>query len=128
MHELHLRKAKAARTALNEDTITSKNDPSVYALTLDLEKVLPFPKLTTSIAYYKRNMNLYNIGVHELNTNLGYMYTWVKTAASRGSQEISSCITKHILTRAENYKPRVMYNDTCTGKTVTGFSLYPNRN
>lgn len=44
MHELHLRKAEAARTALQEARTTSKNDPNVYALDFDLEKALPFPK------------------------------------------------------------------------------------
>lgn len=89
MHELHLRKAEAAKTALKEDTTTSKNDPNVYAFTFDLEKVLPFPKITTGIAYYRRNMYLYNLGIHELKTCLGYMYTWDETTASRESQKIS---------------------------------------
>lgn len=119
MHELHLRKAEAARTALQEARTTSKNDPNVYALTFDLEKALPFPKITTrSIAYYKRNMYLYNLGVHELSTGLGYMYTWDETTASRGSQEISSGVTKHLLTRARNSKHVVMYSDTCTEQNL----------
>lgn len=116
MHELHLRKAEAARTAQANDATLSKNDSNVYAFTFDLEKALPFPKLTTGIAYYKRNMYLYNLGIHELNNNVGFMYTWDETLASRGSQEISSCVTKHLLNRARNYKHIIMYSDTCTGQ------------
>uniref|UniRef100_A0A6P7GRT0 Uncharacterized protein LOC114345931 n=1 Tax=Diabrotica virgifera virgifera TaxID=50390 RepID=A0A6P7GRT0_DIAVI len=116
MHELHLRKAEAARSAKDEDAKQSKDDPNYYAFTFDLEKALPFPRLTTGIAYYKRNMYLYNLGCHELKNGLGFMYTWDETQASRGSQEISSCVTKHLLSRAKDCKHIVMYSDTCTGQ------------
>lgn len=55
-HELHLRKAEAARTSMKLDKEKSQKDKLYYAFTFDLQKALPFPKLTTSVAYYKRNM------------------------------------------------------------------------
>lgn len=115
-HELHLRKAEAARTSMKLDTEKSKNDKLFYAFTFDLQKALPFPILTTSVAYYKRNVYLYNLGCHELSTDLGFMYTWDETIASRGSQEISSCVTKHITARASTSRHVTMYSDTCTGQ------------
>lgn len=62
-HELHLRKAETARNSLRQDTEKSKKDSTYYVMTFDLEKALPFPILTTSVAYYKRNMYVYNLGV-----------------------------------------------------------------
>ncbi|CAG9826576.1 unnamed protein product [Diabrotica balteata] len=103
-HELHLRKAELARTSMKKDTEKAQTDDSYYAFTFDLEKALPFPKLTTSIAYYKCNMYIYNLGCHELSTGLGYMYGWDKTTASRGSQEISACVTKPIELRRDSVK------------------------
>jgi len=94
-HELHLRKAELARTSMKDDAKISKDDPSVYSFTFDLEKALAFPKLTTTQAYYKRNMYVYNLGCHELKTGLGFMYGWDETVASRGSQEVTSCVMKH---------------------------------
>lgn len=44
------------------------------------------------------------------------MYTWDETMASRGSQEISSCIMKHLLSRAAYCNHVVMYSNTCTGQ------------
>ena len=44
------------------------------------------------------------------------MYVWDETVGSRGSQEISACITKHIQSRCSNAKHVVMYSDTCTGQ------------
>lgn len=115
-HELHLRKAEAARKSLDADSKKSSEDSSYYTLTFDLEKSLPFPKLTCQIAYYKRNMYVYNLGCHEPNTGLAFMYVWDETVGSRGSQEISACITKHIQSRCSNAKHVVMYSDTCTGQ------------
>lgn len=115
-HELHLRKAELARTSMKDDAEKAKTDPSFYSFTFDLEKALAFPKLTTSLAYYKRNMYVYNLGCHELKSGLGFMYGWDETVASRGSQEIISCVTKHINTRASEAEHIVSYSDTCTGQ------------
>lgn len=94
-HELHFRKA--------ETVCTAQNDLLYYAIKFDLEKVLPFLKLTTSTPYYKRNMYLYNLGCHKLNTDLVYMYTWDEILVSPGLQEISSCVTKHLLLQSYYY-------------------------
>lgn len=98
-HEVHLRKAEAARNSLKKYTDKSKQDDTYYVMTFDLEKALPFPVLTTSVAYYKRNMYVYNLGCHEMSSGLGFMYVWDETTASRDSQEISFCATRHLSTR-----------------------------
>lgn len=115
-HQLHLRKAEAARESMKRDAVRSRNDDTFYAFTFDLQKALPFPILTTSVAYYKRNMYVYNLGCHELRRDLGFMYVWDETIASRGSQEVGSCVMKHIQTQASKAKHLVMYSDACTGQ------------
>ena len=113
--ECHLQNAEKGRQARREDAIKARENESVYGITFDLEKALPFPVLTTSIAYYKRNMYAYNLGVHELGTRTAFMYCWDETVASRGSQEIGSCITKHLESRT-SAKHIIMYSDACTGQ------------
>lgn len=77
--QLHLRKAELAREKLNQAKEGSKKEgTNVYAFTFDLQKALPFPTLTCSIAYYKRNMYVYNVGCHELSSGSAYMYAWMK--------------------------------------------------
>ena len=112
--ELHLRKAEKARESLKEDQIRCCDD--YYVLTFDLQKALAFPKLSTSVAYYKRNMYVYNLGVHVCNNKKSYMYVWPETEGSRGSQEIGSCIIKHLTGHASNAKHIVMYSDSCGGQ------------
>lgn len=112
--ELHLRKAEKARESLKEDKGMCSHD--YYVLTFDLQKALAFPKLSTSVSYYKRNMYVYNLGVHVLNNNQAYMHVWPETEGSRGSQEISSCILKHLAGHANHAKHVVMYSDSCGGQ------------
>ncbi|KAF2890452.1 hypothetical protein ILUMI_15721 [Ignelater luminosus] len=47
--------------------------------------------------------------------DLAYMYCcWDETTVSRGSQEISSCLKKHLLTHLKNHKHVIAYSDACT--------------
>lgn len=117
-HDLHLRKAEKARRSLNDDrALAIINKGNVYGFTFDLEKALPFPTLTCSIAYYKRNMYVYNLGIHELGEEeRGFMYVWDEITASRGAQEIGSCIRKHILENAEGASHIIAYSDACGGQ------------
>lgn len=115
-HELHLRKAESARQSMKRDKLKAQQEENFYGFTFDLEKALPFPVISTSLAYYKRNMYVYNLGCHELATDLGYMYVWNETIASRGSQEVGSCIAKHLQSRASTCKHVVAYSDACTGQ------------
>lgn len=86
-------------------------------LTFDLHKALPFPTLTCSIAYYKRNMYVYNVGCHELSSGLAYMYAWDETVASLGSQGVSSCVIEHLRNRVtENNYHVIMFSDSCGGQ------------
>jgi hypothetical protein len=112
--QLHLAKAAQARDSLRTDKQLANED--LYVFTFDLQKALPFPKLTTSTAYYKRNMYVYNLGCHAFNNNVGFMYMWDETKGSRGSQEISSCVTKHLKLNASTNKHIVMYTDCCAGQ------------
>lgn len=116
--ELHLRKAELAREKLSQAKEDSrKNDTTVYAFTFDLQKALPFPTLTCSVAYYKRNMYVYNVGCHELSSGSAYMYAWDETVASRGSQEISSCLIEHLRNKVpESTDHVIMFSDSCGGQ------------
>ena len=81
-----------------------------------LQKALPYPKLTTSIAYYKRNMYVYNFGIHSFNKNNGYMHLWDETEGGRGSQEVASLLAKHIRQEAKKHTHVILYSDSCTGQ------------
>ncbi|XP_071053409.1 uncharacterized protein [Onthophagus taurus] len=112
--KMHLSQAKKIRNELkNEASQVSEN---YYACTFDLKKALAFPKLTTSIAYYKRNLYMYNCGVHPINFGPPEMFVWNETEGGRGSQEISIVLYKHLKNNVKNCTEITLYYDTCGGQ------------
>lgn len=91
--ELHQKKAEMARNGMKFDSDFAKNNSSdVTAIAFDLMKTLATPQLSTGICYYKRQLWTYCLGIHNLATGDAMMYTWNESVASRGPQEIGSCI------------------------------------
>lgn len=76
------------------DDANSKD--AVDMITFDLQQVLPTPHLHINIAFYLRQLSVYNCGVHNCVTNQGYMFMWDETTAKRGSSEIVSCLSKYL--------------------------------
>ena len=113
-HELHLRKAEAARTALEAER---QESASHEAFTFDLQKVLSLPKLSTNEVYYCRQLSVYNLGIHSLTTNKVTMNVWDETVASRGAEDIGSCLLQYCLALADvGIKTISAYSDSCGGQ------------
>ena len=118
-HETHITESNIARQELKNDQTLPKNDPSKVTITFDLQKTLPAPKLTTGVAYYKRQLSVYNFGIHAFQNGDDkiYMFMWHEGIASRGAQEVSSC-TKHFV---QNHMPPEVrhltaWSDSCGGQ------------
>ncbi|CAH1109473.1 unnamed protein product [Psylliodes chrysocephalus] len=62
-HLKHLQIAEELRALMNSDITVSQEDETVETLTFDLQKTHSIPKLPTGIVYYKRHLNLYNLGI-----------------------------------------------------------------
>jgi hypothetical protein len=90
-HELHLRKAECARKSIQADR-EKGSVPNYEAFTFDLQKVFSLPNLTTGEAFYCRQLSAYNLGIHSLSTGKVTMNVWHEGVASRGPDEISSCL------------------------------------
>ena len=114
--ELHHRKAEGTYQQLREDSALAQSDPNTDTLSFDVEKSLPTPLLTTNVIYYKRQLWMYNLGVHCCSTEVGYMYMWNETIASRGSNEIDSCILTHFREHNTSAENLVLYSDSCGGQ------------
>ena len=114
--ELHQRKAERAYQQLREDSALSRSDNSTDTLTFDLEQSLPTPVLTTNVVYYKRQLWTYNLGVHCCNTGKGFMHMWHEGIASRGSQEIGSCVLTYLKEHPTSATKLIMYSDCCGGQ------------
>lgn len=126
--ELHLRKAEKARSCKNDALAEAKEDASVKAICFDLEKTLPNPVLTCNKIYYLRQLWSYNLNIHDLGSGQASMYMWDECQASRGSQEVGSCLLKFALNLPDTIKKLVAFSDNCGGqnksKYIVRFWMY----
>lgn len=85
--------------------------------TFDLQRALELPCLQTSVAFYKRKLWVYNLCIFDEKRKVAHMYVWNETIASRGSQEVSSCLFKHFLNHVpENTEKIILFSDSCSGQ------------
>lgn len=118
-YDLPLRKDEKARSYLNEGALKCETDDTRFVLTFDHQKALPFTILSFSEANYKRNMYVYNLGIHNVGNVIRTMYMWAECISSRGSQEIvsMSCLIRHIKTFASDKIVIILYSDSCTSQS-----------
>ena len=93
-NEGHKRAASEAFVALKKDREFAKSTVDVIFATFDLQKTLPLPRLTTSIAFYLRQIWLYNLGIHvgSKTTSKPHFHIWSEADGSRGCRDIASCL------------------------------------
>lgn len=92
-----------------------ENKTEVY--TFDLQRALEMPVLKTSEVYYMRQLWLYNLGIYDEVRKTAYMYVWHEGTASRGSQEIASCLYKHFMKFVpKDTQKIVLRSDACSGQ------------
>lgn len=92
---IHQKKVESVKQSKVDDINYGKENPDqVRVICFDLQKTLPTPLLTTNKVYYLRQLWTYNFCVYDLISGKSHMYIWNETTASRGSQEIGSCLLK----------------------------------
>ena len=114
--DVHKRKAERAYHLLREDTAQSQADPNLDVITFDLQASLPTPLLTVNVIYYKRQLWTYNLGIHCCATGAGHMHMWNESQASRGSQEVGSCLLTYLKEHSTTATHLTAYTDSCGGQ------------
>lgn len=115
--EEHKIKYKMAFEQQKVDRAQAKSKENVVYLTIDLQQVMQLPKLTTSRAFYLRQLAFYNLGIHSISSSgvKPFMMTWTENIAKRGSDEVLSCLFEFI----QNQDPiehLVVWSDSCAGQ------------
>lgn len=114
--ELHLRKAKSAKTANDNDAKNFQDDQTTVLVSFDSQKTLATPSLTCKKAYYCRQLWTYNFCIHNVCTGQAYMFMWHEGQGNRGCKEIASCIWKYIQILLPTVKKIILYSNNCGGQ------------
>lgn len=80
-----------------------------------MEQTQPIPYINTSVAFYKRQLWLYNLGIHTLHDGKGTMCLWTESEGKRGANEVASSLIS-FLENKEGYENLVSFSDCCSGQ------------
>lgn len=113
--DVHLRRARVSQKQLCN--AREHRDPTVYTITMDLQKTLVTPRIYAGAQYYRQKLPTYNIGIHHVESGQAVMYIWDETEAKKGSCEIASCLLHYV----QNNVPAtvtclVIFSDNCYGQ------------
>jgi hypothetical protein len=115
-HNAHIRLWQEAQSKMKGDMQFAANNHFFECLTFDLQKTLPLPRIPTNITFYKRQLWVYNLGIHSGKQTKGFCYPWVEGTAGRGAQEVGSCLLKHIDQEIpDTVTELVLWSDCCGG-------------
>lgn len=121
--EFHLRQAESAKNEMELVKKEVKDDESHVAICFDLQKMLPTPiLLTCTRVYYSRQLWTYNFNIHDLGTDNAFMFMWYEGQASRGCEEIASCLLLYIKSLPSTVKQLTTFSDTCGGQKKSHYS------
>ncbi|KAJ8928745.1 hypothetical protein NQ314_018649 [Rhamnusium bicolor] len=123
--ELHHRKVESALSYMKHDhTISQQVNSETCTIFIDLQQVLFVPTLTHSDMFYMRQLSCYNFCVHVGDTSSAYMCIWHEGIASRGGNEIISCLLKVINSGITSKKNLCIWCDNCTGQNKNRMMIF----
>jgi hypothetical protein len=89
----HRRRADAARAELKIAESEARADCNVLTISFE-QKTQPIPYINTSVAFYKRQLWLYNLGINNRKDNTATMCIWTEPEGIRGSNEVASALNE----------------------------------
>ena len=115
----HINRTKVAQACM-KSAKKEKNNNEWKFICMDLQQIMPCPKLAVGLAYYKRKLSLMNFCIHDLQLKQSYMYVWEENVAARGSVEIFSCLYKYlqvyVLNTPDHPRNLRIFADNCGGQ------------
>lgn len=95
------------------ELIDSINEPEVGVeiFAFELQRPLQLPLLPVEESYDLRCLWLSNLCIFDELEKKGHMYIWEETTASRGPEEIASCLFKHIAGVEKTTRKVILYSD-----------------
>ena len=120
-HSKHIKNKLDARAQKQADKEEASRDPSICAMSFDLQKVLDIPTAEAGPLYYLRKMSMYNLTMFNLVTKDVTTYVWDETNGKRGCNEISTCVVTFLKSLPSTVSRVILYSDSCSGQNKNMF-------
>lgn len=114
-YDVHIKNKKKSREEKERDICMSRKDSNTIVACFDLQAVLPTPSGDISTFYYKCRLNCFNFTIFEIISKKGYCYFWHEAIASRGANDIATCLM-HYLSALPADTDVIFYSDNCVGQ------------
>lgn len=127
--ELHLKRSERFYKLKESYRKRCMKSKSMEAITMDYQKNLPTPNITTNDVYYKRQLNFISFNIHVLSSSQAVFYTYDESIARKGADDVCSMMYHffcHILPM--EVRELAIFCDSCSGQnknfTVIRFLHY----
>lgn len=124
---LHLRKAEKFYKVKRNYRKKSMKTDIFEAISMDYQKNLPTPNITTNDAYYRRQLNFITFNVHILSSGQSIFYTYDESVAKKGADDVCSMMHNFVYKiLPAKVRQLVIFCDSCAGqnKNLTVFRFF----
>lgn len=115
----HVARYKAAFKEQDNDRNLAR-EGAILLVNFDMQKTLPLPKLSTSVAFYLRQVWLYNLGIHSVakddSFGRGFFHLWTEDKGGRGPEEVGSSILSFLQNIKVENDHLVAWSDSAGGQ------------
>lgn len=115
--ELHLKKSERFYELKKSFRKKSVKSSTIEAVTMDFQKNLPCPNITTNDVYYRRQLNFISFNIHILSNQQAIFYTYDESIAKKGADEVCSMFNHFVCNiLPPEVKELAIFCDSCAGQ------------
>ncbi|KAE8740401.1 hypothetical protein FOCC_FOCC014080 [Frankliniella occidentalis] len=128
-YDMHIANKKKGEALKKEDSLRAKTEADLCVASFDFQKILYCPKGENAAYFYRSKFKCFDFTIFDHRTKEGRCYVWDQTIASKGANEVASCLLSFIEEKAkEGIKQIVFYSDNCwsqnkNSKVLSMFNL-----
>lgn len=89
----------------------------IEVFSFELQEVIDLPHLSDSDVFFKKQIWLNTLTIYDEVRNIVHNYVWDETMASRESEDIASCLYKHLIRVPKDTQKIVLFSNPRFGQT-----------
>ena len=112
-HNVHKRKGDAFYEQIRGDKDLALATGDTKVIAMDYQKNLLLPVTGIGQEYYKRQLAVHNLGIHDVCSGHASMYVYPENFAHKGPNEVLSCLEHYLNALPQSLKKLVIFTDNC---------------